>query len=318
MHNEELFDQKVERFLKKQMSPEEERLFKEELASDNEKLARAKTMALAIRQMKDAHKEKDERIVETIQKTEDSVLQKIVDGSFPVDFDERVECYLKGMMSQSEERSFFDELKKHPDLELRAKVMALAVEQMKSTTKAKDEAIIEKIKNTDMKTLEKMVRGKNGGAVIVSLFSRRVLAMAASVLFIIGLFFSYNQYDISQTKNVYNKYASYTDGFNQTMKTRSKISESDSITSYKLSTLFALVQRGDSIDYVIEELKTYPKTEGFQVEIEWNLAMAYLRNGNKKDAKLILQGIAKNYTGQNIAKKAQEVLDEINNIGLFK
>lgn len=318
MHNEELFDQKVERFLKKQMSPEEERLFKEELASDNEKLARAKTMALAIRQMKDAPPKKDEGIVEIIQKTEDSVLQKIADGSFPVDFDERVEYYLKGMMSQSEERSFFNELKKHPDLEMRAKVMALAVEQIKSTTKAKDEAIIEKIKNTDMKTLEKMVRGKNGGAVFVSLFSRRVLAMAASVLFIIGLFFSYNQYDISQTKNVYNKYASYTDGFNQAMKTRSKISESDSITICKLNTLFALVQRGDSIDYVIEELKAYPKTEGFQVEIEWNLAMAYLRNGNKKDAKMIFQNIAKNYTGQSIAKKAQEVLDEINNIGLFK
>ena len=30
MHNEELFDQKIERFLKKQMTPEEESSFKEE------------------------------------------------------------------------------------------------------------------------------------------------------------------------------------------------------------------------------------------------------------------------------------------------
>lgn len=318
MLNEELFDQKVERFLKKQMSPEEERLFKDELASDPEKLDRAKAIALAIRQMKISLKEKDEKIVAAIKETDNQTLHDIVNESFTSEFDERVESFLKGQMSEQEEKSFFADLKNYPDLELRAKVMALALQQMKESAKDKDMAIIEKIRNTDMKTLEAIVKGNNsggnGGARIITL--RRFMAIAASILLIIGF---YDYHVSSQTKSLFDEQASFTAQLNQSLTSRSKGTASDSIIVKEISNIFALVQNGDSIDYAIDCLTSYSdsKYDDYRADIDWNLAMAYVRDGNRKQAKLILQRIIEKQTGLPIADKAQEVLEKINDIGLF-
>ena len=321
MHNEELFDQKIERFLKKQMTPEEESSFKEELASDQEKLARAKTMALAIQQMKDAGKEKDRKIILAVNEMEDDKLEKIADGSIMANFDERMELFLKGKMNQEEEKDLFEDLKRNPDLEDRAKVMALAIDRMKESGRASDYAIIEKIKETDQETLEELAGIKRGGKTIVMI--RRVFAIAASILLLVGLF---NAYDARMTKDVYINYATYTSDVNKSLTSRSKGMPSDQMVVQELNSLFKLVQDGDSLVYVVDKLsqyssgianKEYPDYEDYSADIDLNLAMAHIRIGNKKEAINVLKKLESEHQGTPIAEKAKEIRNQLQNTGLF-
>jgi hypothetical protein len=326
MLNEELFDQKIERFLKKQMTPDEERSFKEELASDPEKLARAKAMALAIQQMKKAGKDNDQRIIATVNEMEDNKLDRVADGSVMADFDERVELFLKGLMSPEEEKAFFEDLKSFPELENRAKIMSLVIDRMREDGRAKDDAIIEKIKNTDQETLERLAKSIGGGTTAKVVMIRRILAVAASILLLVGLFEGYNMYDVSRTKGVYDSYAAYSSDFNNTLTSRSKGTPSDSVVVQELKSLFLLVQKGDSLEYVTEKLslyssgissKKYPNYEEYAANIDWNLAMAHLRNGNRKEAIAVLQKLANEQKGTPIADKANELLKQLKKMGLL-
>lgn len=320
MTNQELFDQKVERFLKKQMSPDEERSFKEELSSDPEKLARAKVLALAVKEMKSSQSAKDQKVVNAVANTDNESLERMADGSFMADFDEKVETFLKGLMSKEEEKSFFAQLNSNSELKDRAKVMALAIERMQKEGYEKDQAIVDKIKSTDMDTLRKIAYPK---ARVVPLI--RYFAIAASILLFAG-FFGVYQYDTYQTKATYGDFAEYTSTLNSSLTARSQETLSDSIVIQELNSLFTLVQKGDSIDYAINQLSIYSNYQEIEdnevykdnsAYIDWNLAMAYLQKGEKKDAKRVLGKLISEHKGQPIADKAQNVLDKLQKVGWF-
>lgn len=324
MTNQELFDQKVERFLKKQMSPEEERSFKEELSSDPEKLARAKVMAMAVKEMKSSQSAKDQKVVNAVANMDNESLERMADGSFIADFDEKVEAFLKGVMSKEEEKSFFAQLNSSSELKDRAKVMALAIERMQKEGYEKDQAIVDKIKSTDMDTLKKIAYPHNS-KVVRMIPIRRYLAIAASILLLAG-FFGIYKYDTYQTKATYGDYAEYTSTLNRSLTARSPETLSDSIVIQELNSLFALVQKGDSIDYAINQLSIYSNYQEIgnnevykdnSAYIDWNLAMAYLQKGEKKDAKRVLSKLIAEHKGQPIADKAQSVIDKLQKVGLF-
>ena len=320
MTNQELFDQKVERFLKKQMSPDEERSFKEELSSDPEKLARAKVLALAVKEMKSSQSAKDQKVVNAVANTDNESLERMADGSFMADFDEKVETFLKGLMSKEEEKLFFAQLNSNSEFKDRAKVMALAIERMQKEGYEKDQAIVDKIKSTDMDTLRKIAYPK---AKVVPLI--RYFAIAASILLLAG-FFGVYQYDTYQTKATYGYFAEYTSTLNSSLTARSQETLSDSIVIQELNSLFTLVQKGDSIDYAINQLSIYSNYQEIEdnevykdnsAYIDWNLAMAYLQKGEKKDAKRVLGKLISEHKGQPIADKAQNVLDKLEKVGWF-
>lgn len=323
MTNQELFDQKVERFLKKQMSPDEERSFKEELSSDPVKLARAKVLALTVKEMKSSQSAKDQKVVNAVANMDNESLERMADGSFMADFDEKVETFLKGLMSKEEEKSFFTQLNSNSEFKDRAKVMALAIERMQKEGYEKDQAIVDKIKSTDMDTLRKIAYPK---AKVVSMIPiRRYLAIAASILLLAG-FFGVYQYDTYQTKATYGDFAEYTSTLNRSLTPRSPETPTDSIVIQELNSLFTLVQKGDSIDYAINQLSIYSNYQEIEdnevykdhsAYIDWNLAMAYLQKGEKKDAKRVLGKLISEHKGQPIADKAQSVLDKLQKVGLF-
>ena len=324
MTNQELFDQKVERFLKKQMSPDEERSFKEELSSDPEKLARAKVLALAVKEMKSSQSAKDQKVVNAVANTDNESLERMADGSFMADFDEKVETFLKGLMSKEEEKSFFAQLNSNSELKDRAKVMALAIERMQKEGYEKDQAIVDKIKSTDMDTLKKIAYPKKP-KVVRMIPIRRYFAIAASILLLAG-FFGVYQYDTYQTKATYGDFAEYTSTLNSSLTARSQETLSDSIVIQELNSLFTLVQKGDSIDYAINQLSIYSNYQEIEdnevykdnsAYIDWNLAMAYLQKGEKKDAKRVLGKLISEHKGQPIADKAQNVLDKLQKVGWF-
>lgn len=306
MKNEELFDHEVERFLRKEMSAEEETAFKRELASDPQKLSRAKAIAFAIKQMKNSAKANDTCVVKNIKDTDENTYKKIVSGEFELKFDDRVNLYLKSQMSKKEEQEFLKELAASPELLLRAKAIAFAVSQMKGHGKEHDEKIIEAIKKIPMKDLKKLIPK----LVTQHKVLRWCIGVAASFLILFG---GFHLYDINHTEGLGNSYGNV---FNsQQMLSRSV---SDTIVTSKLATMFSYVQKGDSLSVAIDFLSKAYEADGkysiykdYNDCISWNLAIAYLKDGNKKKAKKILERIPLEYPDTPLATKAKELLEEL-------
>ena len=158
MDKSELFDLNVERFLRKQMSPEEENDFKEELSNDSEKLSRAKTIALAVKSMKYSGKDKDKNISEAIKITPNCDLESIIKGQSLEDFDLQTELFLKGLMTADEENVYKDRLRNSTKLQERAKVISLSILEFKESQKTKDASVMQAIKDTNEAEFEKIIK----------------------------------------------------------------------------------------------------------------------------------------------------------------
>ena len=94
------FDERVERFLKKHMTAEEEKLFKSEL-NDPDKKARAQTIALMIKEMDTIRKEEESAFVASLN---DLTLEEYKDLSSNVNltcFDDEVSRFLKKQMNEA-------------------------------------------------------------------------------------------------------------------------------------------------------------------------------------------------------------------------
>ena len=356
----ELFDQKVEQFLKKQMSSEEEQQFKEELTSDREKLERAQAIALVVKQMKNKTKDKDVRLVETMQKINEEQVDPIVVHSDIEDFDHRVDRYLRNLMTDEEKEQFMEELNSSSELRERARTIALTIQQMKTTSREEDEKILAAIKSIllinsvaafrlpdSAKNAAKIILDKSaseesdtdesgeGTSIRVAqadtptkqkpLFSLRILAIAASLLILAG-FFGISQYDVSQVRSITPQYEQFTSEMNNQMLSRSKGSSEDKETIKMLSDYFENIRNGDYLNETIDNLEKiannyktveFASYEEYSSYIDWNLAIAYLKDGNKKKAKLVLNRLIQNHSDEPIADKAKELIEKINDISLF-
>ena len=109
----EQFDEKLDLFLRKKMSKSEEDDFISELKSDSEKMARAKVVALAVKNMTTIKREIETSVVKTIfQKDKKDFLESIWASPKMELFDERVDKFLRKQMSAEEEKQFLLETKK--------------------------------------------------------------------------------------------------------------------------------------------------------------------------------------------------------------
>lgn len=342
----ELFDQKVDRFLKKQMSDEEERAFKYELSGNPEKLARAKSIALAIKQMKNSAKDKDKEVAKSISEMDEKSFSDVVSGKYEIEFDERTSKFLKGKMGKEEEQLYFEEIKRSPEKLSRAKIIALAISQMKSHQKERDKEIMEAIQEMDLFTFKiiitLIIQGKEPSTIKTILkkytqprvaasiaarsepapkrpryiFLKWTMGIAASVLIMFGVGFGFHQYDVYQTKKWGNEYGE----FFYDMQMVSRGSATDSIVIHQLTSKFQNIQKGDSLSEATKFLAEvysasfsgkYSAYKEYDIYITWNLAIAYLKQGNKKEAKIILKKLISEYADTPIGKKADELLQKI-------
>ena len=309
MKNEELFDQRVELFLKKQMTDKEELEFKKELSSDPEKLSRAKIIALAVKQMKSASKSEDVNIVNSIKSMPHDKYEDVVNGKFISNFDEEVTRFLKGQMNAEEEKAFRNKVESSSELSLRAKTIALAISQMKNSHKASDEEVINAIKRTDNFVLKKLAGFRHKYITL-----KWTVGIAASLLLLFGV--GFHQSDIQQTKDLGNAYG----GMFCDVQSISRGSVADSIVIDRLSDTFRQIQNGDSLSVAINFLtrvydgysnKDFAGYEDYDAYIAWNLAIAHLKMGHKKQAKPILLKLINDYNGTPLSKKAKELVDKL-------
>lgn len=233
--------------------------------------------------------------------------------------DARIESYLKGQMSADEEQKFLKELEEKPELKEKAIVMARLVKGLKEVGAEQDKAIIDAFlasSEEEISAIAKKATQEEVAALHASktVSIRKWISIAASLIFVVWLGFEYNDY-----LNTTGLGEEYGNAFTSSMIARG--TESSTSAEKKLESLFANVKNGEKLDNAIHELSlcwelstmdTYNDYTNYSAEIGWNLAIAYLKDNNKKDAKKVLEKLIETTEeGTAINIKAKELLKEL-------
>lgn len=190
--------------------------------------------------------------------------------------EERIDRYLHGEMTREEELLFEEDLSKDDNLRQQAETIARMAKSMKVVGSDQDRTFIEQMKDST-------------GTKLAPVWW---LSIAASILIIFTV--GYHFYDRSQTIGLGQQYA-----YVFSTETESLIrGEEDEDVANKLNVLFDNAADGKDLDNTIKQLDelwalsksdTYNEYTTYEPFIGWNLAIAYLRNNDKKDAKEVLK-----------------------------
>lgn len=211
--------------------------------------------------------------------------------------EERINRYLHGEMTPEEESAFESDLQKDDALKRQAESMARIVKEMKVLGDEHDKHLVGQMKASSEKKATPV----------------RWISIAAS--FAIILTVGYHIYDYSATTGLGREYAS-------AFPTSSIIrGEEDKDVSETLTALFDNVANGQDLDNTIEQLEklwtlshsdTYNGYTTYEPYIGWNLAIAHLRNNDKKEAKDVLGAMRDIYSDNDAVESLIiEVLNKL-------
>ena len=306
------FDKRVERFLKKQLTHEEELAFIEALKADKALLERAKTLALAIDEMGKLRSSRDVAVIKGIAALDEKAYQAAIWSNDQMShFDDLTNRFLKKQLTSEEEAQYLNKLKEIPALRKRAQVIALAVEQMGEVSKEASRDLIGRIGKQSEAAFRRVAQLP---AKQVRLWPRVArYAAAASVIFFVG-FGGYKYYQYDQTISLGAEYY-------QPMDAIYRSPEDNTIK--ELAKVFKNVETGDNLTETITQLtKFYSLAKSdeysdyslYTVDIAWNLAIAHLKDNDRKAAIKILEEIIQDNQGKAIADKAAELIKKIEKI----
>lgn len=233
--------------------------------------------------------------------------------------DERIVNYLKGRMTAEEELAFIEDLKANPELKSKAVAMARMVKGMKEVGKQMDEETTISILASNQSEIEDIAtdvsRGHRKGKVISFRKAASWLSMAASVALIVWAGIGYKDY--RQTTSLGEQYAT-TFSLDQLTRGSGEHSEAE----VKLAKLFENIANKKDLDNTLHDLslcwelstqETYNDYTDYAPEIGWNLAIGYLKDNKRKEAKATLEKLADVAPeGTAIGNKARELLNGIN------
>ena len=312
MNSMEDFDKRVERFLKKQLTHEEELAFIEALKADKALLERAKTLALAIDEMGKLRSERDAAVIKDIASLDEKAYQTAIWSNDQMShFDDLTNRFLKKQLTPEEEAQYLNKLKEIPALRERAQVIALAVEQMGEVSKEASRDLIGRIGKQSEAAFRRVAQLP---AKQVRLWPRVArYAAAASVIFFVG-FGGYKYYQYDQTISLGAEYYQPMDAIYRSPEDN---------TLKELAKVFKNVETGDNLTETIAQLRKfyslaksdeYSDYSLYTVDIAWNLAVAHLKNNDRKEAIKVLEEIIQDNQGKAIADKAAELIKKIEKI----
>ena len=210
---------------------------------------------------------------------------------------ERINRYLLGEMTSEEETQFEEDLKHDESLQQQSEVVARIVKGMEDVGNEHDKLLVEKMKASAVKKPTTVWW----------------ISMAAGLAIILSL--GYHLYDYSSTTRLGRQYAC-TFPMSEIIR-----GEEDEEVTNTLTILFDNVANGKDLDNTIVQLTdlwelsqsdTYNSYSTYEPYIGWNLAIAYLRNYDKKEAKEVLQEMQDDYPkGTAIGDKVDEILEEL-------
>lgn len=211
--------------------------------------------------------------------------------------EERINRYLFGQMSTEEEMAFENDVRKDILLKKQAEASARMVKAMAAVGGKRDKELISGLKNTSANRKP---------------FFRWV-SIAAS--FALVLTVGYQVYEYNRMGALGAKYAM---AFPVSEIIRG---EEDENVVQTLTELFDNVDNGENLEFTISELSelwtlsqsdTYNEYTTYAPYIGWNLAVAHLRNNDKKEARTSLEQMQTMYPeGSAIGDKVAELLKKV-------
>ena len=312
MNSMEDFDKRVERFLKKQLTHEEELAFIEALKADKALLERAKTLALATDEMGKLRSERDAAVIKDIASLDEKAYQTAIWSNDQMShFDDLTNRFLKKQLTPEEGTQYLNKLREIPALRKRAQVIALAVEQMGDISSEASKYLIGRIGKQSEAAFRRVAQLP---AKQVRLWPRVArYAAAASVIFFVG-FGGYKYYQYDQTISLGAEYYQPMDAIYRSPEDN---------TLKELAKVFKNVETGDNLTETIAQLRKfyslaksdeYSDYSLYTVDIAWNLAIAHLKDNDRKAAIKILEEIIQDNQGKAIADKAAELIKKIEKI----
>ncbi len=241
-------------------------------------------------------------------------MEKKLDNIDPalLEQDDRIALFLKGKMTPQEEQVFMQELKNNPELKARAVALARLVKGMKEVGRFQDEDVIGAILAADENDVKSLAR--NATTRKVNVVPMRTMAkwlsMAASILLVVWLGIGYHDY--RTTTGLGEEYGTM---FSTSQLTRGAGEPSEVDT--RLAQLFDNVANKNDLDNTLHELslcwelstqEAYNDYTDYAPEIGWNLAIGYLKDNNRKQAKATLEKLTEVVPeGTAIGEKAREL-----------
>ena len=238
------------------------------------------------------------------------------------EFDARVEKFLRKQMTEAEEQLFKEELAADPIKKSRARAMALMASEMKDIRRKQEAAAIQQM--SDMSEAEFRKKFVNHTSNIIN-HKYKWISIAACMIGILTIGgIQYNAYN--RTTALGNTYYSL---ISSDISNQRGALDAQSVAN--LTSLFSMVEKGEELEKAINNLrKLYEATgnyaqpdyelritnyELYRQAIAWNLALAYLKDGNRNAAKEVLSNIvAENAPDKAIAQSARKLLNEISDI----
>lgn len=217
----------------------------------------------------------------------DNILQESID--------DRIDAFIRGMMTEEEELVFKQEIQADP--ELRAQVMATVsmIRGIREQGSAHDKAIISKYDNSRV---------------------RSVLAWACSIAAVFAIFFGYSKDKrFNELSGIVSPYYSE---YSMSEYSRGDV---DSATVAHIYTLFNNIKAQRNMSKIIEELEPiYANLDSdftysaYANEIAWNLALAYIKDDQTDKAINILQKLKADNTDTPIYNKADELIKKLQDL----
>lgn len=245
-------------------------------------------------------------------------MEKELDNIDPalLEQDDRIALFLKGKMTPQEEQAFMQELNNNPELKARAVALARLVKGMKEVGKTQDENVIGAILAADENDMKSVARNATTrkAKVVPMRTMAKWLSMAASILLVVWLGIGYHDY--RTTTGLGEEYGTM---FSTSQLTRGGGEPSEVDT--RLAQLFDNVANKNDLDNTLHELslcwelstqETYNDYTDYAPEIGWNLAIGYLKDNNRKQAKATLEKLTEVVPeGTAIGDKSRELLMKI-------
>lgn len=234
-------------------------------------------------------------------------------------FDQQVDKFLRNQMSEEEAIAFMSELSSDVEKKERARIIALMIKSMDKVGIEHDQQIVNQIKGLSKAEFKKLIGIKT---TLISLFPKAMKYGIAACVACILAFGGYKYYNYQQTISLGNAecYAYVADinlegghrGDNANIEIKSK-----------LLTLFSNVKNGVKISAAIKELESiYEEAlseeslyNNYVDDIAWNLAIAYLKDGNREKPLILLEDMIKRNEGYSeITLPAKELIKKINDL----
>lgn len=237
-----------------------------------------------------------------------------------IQFEDKLNRFLKGEMTSAEEQEFKAFLESHPEQKQKAIAIARLAKAMQQVGEEHDLAVIADIKAASKQDVEDAVNnvtGKVERKPKILPFRRFIVSFSAAASILLCVFGGYKYYKYDRTTTLGKEYIAY---FPASEFSRG---EGDNVRE-QLQILYGNVTDKKDMDATIEELfrmweasraDEYNDYTEYMHELGWMLANAYLRDNNKDKALKVLDQLVKECPADTaIGEKARELKQKVEDL----